>query len=422
VETSDLNAAARPGNTLDEATHISLIAGAAAKLRSRCLTLEQRLTQDVNTLTTARRAFFLLVETARSRIENGESESRIAAALRQAEAQRRTLALALQAAAAYAQPSALRPFTLQEALAQMRPLDEGLQEIENRLQSARTDLLAALNETTGLNVASLAEARRALVRLRTALQGAVDGEAMPVLPPFARVAATEPLLLPRIPSTSALSEWAAARRTVADTRVAAADIPAVQAHPVSADATRDDDGDDPRKENFAPRSLHHGLFLGTMAAVRTSTTFVGFVCDEWAEQRPSEIQPAAMAFNYDSPQSEPPHCLLLGVPSSDEVTSWLEEDAARLVLETVAWMKVRSLSTDDKLTPAALMPGGNRVAPKLERNGLNHRIPRKVFRFPSFAWHFNEGVFVQVEDASEGPVGFADAGGNEREGFFQIKE
>jgi hypothetical protein len=426
LEPADLSAGADPTHPLTERAHIDLIAGAAAKLRNRCSLLEQSLAQAASTLSATRRSFILLVQSARGLIDAGASQAQLASALSQAESQRQALITTLRAAADFAEPAALRPFTLEEALARTTGLDERLAEIEGRLQSRRAGLASALSATADLTFTALSEARAALTMLSTALQGAVDGEALPILPPYTRTDATRPLLEPPVAPQHALADWSAVRRRVAEALAAANGVPNLQAHPVSRGATEDDaEGDDldPRDESVAPRSYHHGVFLGTMAAVRTGASFVGVVCDEWAEQRPSEVQQTAMAVNYDSPQSEPPHCLLLCVPPNERFKLWSEERAARMVLEATRWMKARALSTDDKLTPAALLPNGNQVAPKKVGATSEPRIPRRHFRFPALSWAASEGVFMAVDAGTpSNPVGFVAGGGNERRGFYRVEE
>ena len=68
------------------------------------------------------------------------------------------------------------------------------------------------------------------------------------------------------------------------------------------------------------------------------------MADEWAEQRPSRLQQTGLAIDYDSPQSEPPHALLLCEPSGPLAPPWSEAAAAAIVAEAIGLMKVRALA------------------------------------------------------------------------------
>ena len=227
--------------------------------------------------------------------------------------------------------------------------------------------------------------RRSLIE---ALQTALDGVALPILPPVPRVAETTPLLdNPQTPA-AALGVWHQARPRAALAADMAGGLAGFRAHPVAARATEDDvdpEDKDPRPEVEAPRAQHFGILLARDDAI-AAPAYAELVCDEWAEQRPSRTQLAAMAVNYDSPQSEPPHCLLLCVSPSSRFATWTENRAAEMVLEAIQWMKVRALSTDDKPWPASLLPRANQVALKRTRRipgrrpRFRRRIPRRPFR------------------------------------------
>jgi hypothetical protein len=267
--------------------------------------------------------------------------------------------------------------------------------------------------------------RRSLIE---AIQTALDGVALPILPPVPRVAETTPLLdNPQTPA-AALGVWRQARPRAALAADMAGGLAGFRAHPVAARATEDDvdpEDKDPRPEAEAPRAQHFGILLARDDAI-AAPAYAGFVCDEWAEQRPSRTQLAAMAVNYDSPQSEPPHCLLLCV-SPRFFPTWTENRAAAMVLEAIQWMKVRALSTDDKPWPASLLPRANQVPFKLVRRTprprFRRRIPRWPFRLFDLAFTSFEGEFVV---ANAFPAGDALGGNkaeiNETAGFHRIRE
>ena len=87
-----------------------------------------------------------------------------------------------------------------------------------------------------------------------------------------------------------------------------------------------------------------------------------------------------------------------------------------MVREAIAWMRVRALTTTDKLAPGALMPNGNRVAPKPKAEGGKVRIPKQTFRFLSGLWSGGDSIFVATESAlavRDGPQERRRFGGSE---------
>jgi hypothetical protein len=55
---------------------------------------------------------------------------------------------------------------------------------------------------------------------------------------------------------------------------------------------------------------------------KDETKIAGIVVDHWIERIPYKNQTAAVAFNYDQPDAEPPQSLLLAVSAYDEGQSW----------------------------------------------------------------------------------------------------
>jgi hypothetical protein len=114
----------------------------------------------------------------------------------------------------------------------------------------------------------------------------------------------------------------------------------------SADLEADDSDDTVRNELERPRSHHSGVYLGLADGILgtgSNTVYSGLVIDEWSEFRPSMVQNTGMAINYDAPQSEPPHALLLGVAPHADHTEWSSESAAALVQEAIRLMQTRAL-------------------------------------------------------------------------------
>jgi hypothetical protein len=430
LEPSDLNAAASPAAVLTEAREIALIADAVADLRARLLALQTRLDSDVNVLADAHALFLLDVRDARRRLDLDGKDPALPAIVTSAELRRRVLHEALTKAASYSEPAALRPFTVEEAIANPDALDETLSALVERLRGKSNGLMAARADTSPAPQ-RLEDARARRRSMIEALQTALDGVALPILPPVPRVAETTPLLdNPQTPAV-ALGVWRQARPRAALAADMAGGLAGFRAHPIAAQATEDDvdpEDKDPRPEAEAPRAQHFGILLARDDAI-AAPAYAGFVCDEWTEQRPSRTQLAAMAVNYDSPQSEPPHCLLLCVSPSSRFETWTENRAAEMVLEAIQWMKVRALSTDDKPWPASLLPRANQVALKRtlripgRRPRFRRRIPRRPFRLFDLAFTSFEGEFVV---ANTFPAGDALGGSkteiNETIGFHRIRE
>jgi hypothetical protein len=235
------------------------------------------------------------------------------------------------------------------------------------------------------------------------------------------VPATTPLLDAPGDVSTLLGTWTTVRRRVALAAELSALLPGLRGHPVAAAATADDEirGDqDQRPEPEAPRARHFGTLLATDAAL-AGTSHAGFVCDEWADQRPSRIQLAAMAVNHESPASQPPQCMILCVPPNPRQTDWTDAAAAQVVFEAIQWMKVRALSTDDKPWPASLLPRANQVA----FNGATRRIPQRPFRFVDLGFTGFENQF-QVADAFQPGdlLGQRKDAINESTGFHRVKE
>jgi len=76
-----------------------------------------------------------------------------------------------------------------------------------------------------------------------------------------------------------------------------------------------------------------------------TTTAVGFVFDEWNDFRPSSTQTTGLAINYDSPQCEAPHVMLLAVPPNDGLTAWTDAILAGIVQEAIRLTRVRALTS-----------------------------------------------------------------------------
>lgn len=423
---SDLNASASPLHALTEAHEVMLINGSIGDLRLRVASLEARLQSDLTKFIDAKQAFVDHIREARRQMDLGEPDDVILMALVSAESARRALADRLRTVSAYAEPEALRPFTVEEAVADPDLFSETLNAIQQRLETKRLALNNAGGQAASGTADILQSARQTQRTLVETLQSTLDGEALPILPVVLRDATTTPLLNPSTTDLSFLDDWREVREGVRRAVDELAGVADIKAYKVALEATEDDvlpDEKDSRSEEDAPRSKHFGVYLGTDSSVLLGETFVGFISDEWTEQRPSQNQTAAMALNYDSPQSEPPQCLLLCVPPDNNTQIWTSEKAAEMVLETIHWMKIRALSTDEKPTPASLLPNANQVPFKKTNSQLKRRIPTSEFRLRDLGGLALDGEFVLVEQTDTSlPLGIGRAGVNQTVGFFKKKE
>jgi hypothetical protein len=314
----------------------------------------------------------------------------------------------------------LRPFTIEEAAANPDAIDERIAGVTTRLSARLASLHTAFAATAGAIPGRLEEARASRRMLIEALKASLDGDGLPIFAPIARRPETSPLLTPPVPPATALGEWSPVRTRVALAGEVASALAEVMAHVTDAAATADDtapNAKDPRPLEIAPRAEHFGTFLAR-PAVMTGSLAAGFVADEWAEQRPSRNQPAGLAVNYDAPQNEAPQCLLLCVTPSSGSPAWREADAAAMVFEAIQWMKVRALSSGDRLWPTAMLPRGNQVPRKADKR----RIPKRLKRPLDVGFIGTDAQFVVSAFAPGESMGASLEITGEATGFSKVKQ
>ena len=427
LEPGDLNAAAdAAAGLLAEADQLAMTEHALAALRTRVQHLQGRIGLGLAQLGPRIGAFETdLNELIRS-VAAREPDAAVAQRLAAAEAARRALSDALEPVAIYGEPAALRVFALDEAIQHPTATLDRVRAIEARL-AARRDGLAVILGAPPSGFGSLAAAKAALDAAAQAIQAALDGPAMPILPSFPRShGAARPALGAVAAPAQLLQGWVTVRQGAERGAALAAAMAGAVARPTTPAATADDtapEDAEPRPETEAPRALHFGIFFGKAATLAGTDPVAGIVCDEWAETRPSATQLAALAISYDTPQSEPPHCLLLAVPPNAKLAAWGEPEAAAMVAEVIAWMKLRALSSDDRITPAALLPRANQVAYRDPGGDADRRIPDRVPFAQFVSWAAGDGNFTLIAAASRTqPAGLAAAGFVERQGFRLVKE
>lgn len=420
LEPSDLSAAADPSIRLTDVGERDLLVSSGAALAARASALATRINPDLSSLISATGVVVAAARNCRRLIDAQSDEATIALAVAALDLSRPALDAALLAVSYYAEPGALRLVTTYEMTADPDDLERGLVAIAARLSAKVARLVAAAPSATPPANASAARSHRdALI---SALQTALDGEAQPILPPLPRIDATTPLLEPNPPRVAdSFQDWSPVRAKVARIATLFATNP-WRAFATSSGATGADDVDaDARAdEGIAPRAHLFETFVATSNPAAASG-FIGFVVDEWAERRPSRMQHTGIAINYDSPQSEPPHVLLLCEPSGPGARAWSPEGAAMMVSETIGLMKVRALTARDRPLGGPLLPFANQVPFKPVRGIASEpRIPVRKLKPLAGAIVLGDGAFVV--DAATRDVGVSGHGLSETSGFSKVKE
>jgi hypothetical protein len=351
LEPTDLNAAMPPEERLTEPEIVDVHIGTIGLLIARAEKLSNRLATLVGELNRA-------LDDVRVAAAELERLSDANAPAAQIEAQRQHLADAREAledsllqSSRFGLPEALLPFATEE-LEAGGAANEHLRRIES-ISGQLADKKAEVDDAGALAATgptTQREAERLRLQLVLALQAACDGEGLPVLPPLRKQAKTAPTLNQVSDIGSEVQPHEAIRPKLRPIRWLAGHDPDQRAwrstEAATADIEEDDVQDTVRSEEERPRSHHFGIYLGLKDGILgtgSNTLYSGIVIDEWSELRPSMIQTTGMVINYDAPQSEPPHCLLLGVAPHASHTEWTPESAAALVQEAIRLMQTRAL-------------------------------------------------------------------------------
>ncbi len=96
------------------------------------------------------------------------------------------------------------------------------------------------------------------------------------------------------------------------------------------------------------------------AKLDLSKTWHGIVLESWTEVIPSRTQPTSIAFNYNGPHAEAPHCVLVVAPSGS-ADMWDVNDIVATLEETLDLAKVRAVDRDPlgslgQAIPAIVIP------------------------------------------------------------------
>jgi hypothetical protein len=420
LEPSDLSAAADPAIGLTDERERDLLAMTCDALARRVSMLAARLNAAVAAVRSAAGPVVAAARNYRRLADDGADAQALTLALADLTARRQTLDAALLVASRFAEPGALRPIATGDTIANPDEVERVLAAVAGRLSNKAAQLAAATPPATPPANASDARSRRdALVGV---LKASLDGDAQPVLPPLPRVPATTPLIEPNPARVvPALAEWAPVRAKIARISKLFVDLP-WRAHATSDAATGADtaDADERADEGVAPRARLFGTFV-SKGDPATTATFTGFMADDWTEQRPSRLQQTGLAINYDSPQSEPPHVLLLCEPAGPAAPPWSPPGAAAMVAEAIELMKARALAAQDRPLPGPLFPFANQVPFKqLAGAGSQPRIPTRRFKPFPIGQVLGDAVFVV--DTTTVDVGVAGSGVSEISGFVKVQE
>jgi hypothetical protein len=403
---ADLNAAASPAHRLDATDLFDALRSSLVVLRLLAVRLADALADALESL--------------RSAADDVLGHAR-AGALIELEAVQDRLEAALVAAAGFAEPDALHFFTASEIAIAPDEFEAALGDLAASL-SRRAARLNEAMAATAIEPGADGGIDDQIATLVLAMQAALDGAALAILPPLLRVSATEPLLEPPMPPPVALADWAAARVRVGRAVGLAAAFGDYQAFRFSDGATNDETGDpaaDVRDEAVAPRTH---LFGGVLARSLDQEQVVGVVADEWSEFRPSREQRTGLAIRYDAPQSEPPHCLLLCEPPNSDFGPWTDESTVGMVEHAIRWMTVRALPEATRRLPGPLLPFGNLVSHKSTSSGTVRRLPTRRFRRRVDGLSSIRPNAFFVVEAGSGPVGADAVGLHEINGFGAVSD
>jgi hypothetical protein len=417
LEATDLAAAASPA-PLEPSSQLQALRPARAELRRRANRLRAAATTAAGALRAAVSTALIRARNHQRLVEAHADEAALAASLAELEAARSQLDAALVTASRFAEPGALRLFGTLELAAAAETFEAEYDRLGARLEGRAAALAATLADTEG-EPATGSEAALQVARLAEALSGALDGRVLTILPPIARVPATTPLLRAAAGLGAVLGDWGAVRQAVGRARRTATQLGGYRAFRYSPAATDDETGDptaDSRDETIAPRTRLFGAIIARSSLVNEPELYVGTVADEWAEIRPSRRQQTGLAINYDAPQSEPPHCLLLCEPPAEASPEWTPEAAAEMAGHAIRWMMIRALPAQERRLPGPLLPFANQVTAKPTAAGLRRRIPIRHFRRPlDLLSSFADGALVVFDD--DDPVGRSGIGLREITGY-----
>lgn len=436
---SDMNAGAAAAG-LSETDIIEYLSGGIDTLVKRAELLESKLAEvqsnansQFGTLETHAREIIRLDSLDVADEDLAENQAEIESHYQHLELARTDFNVVLNDMSRYSVPEALRPIATEELIDTIDSYADVINALTAKLKVKQDKLTAALTlkDTTleGVDTyQSQQEAEAVLNQLISAIQYSTDGDAQPVWPPFTKNVATSPDL-----------EAAPATTDSADPAADEDLIPSVDAHlsqyqnirpalsgliaylennnkskgwftkKLEPEVDPDADPEDVPSEEERPLSQYYGLYLGgkrgpLASPVSKVQQICGFVVDEWSEFKPSSIQNTGLAVNYDTPQNEAPHAMLLAVPKAEGSMNWDNEKVAKYVAEAIDLMQYRALPSEE----AAFHKSGAYVFDVLPHI-INDDNKTTTKRIPTVDWKRVEldpgslgGLFSVIDKLSPG--------------------
>ena len=399
MEPADINKAAdSSASILGETEEISIIEQGLGYLKTRIEMLIQKLTSLASDYDAAFLSFQTAMEELGRRIRSQASEVSIDTQKSVVEGKLDILRPALAKLSTFSEPAALRPLSVEKYVKDIEGNNAKLMELRARIAAK----LTRLQRHTGSNpnpehnhvqlsghtqLQAACESRRLMIE---ALQFALDGDALPIFVPIKRQLQKMKFAIKPEPPisdlTTVLPYWTQSRRGVSACKNLGALLPETRALEIDEKAilstaqitangqpVYDVDGilED---QHIPPAPEFTATLICDPALAASGAMICGLIGDEWSGQIPGKTQMAAIAINYDSPQSEAPHAVLLCVPPNKSVSTWSETVAAEFVGEVIDLMKARSVTSDERITPAAMFPLTNQVDLK-PPPGQAQRIP-----------------------------------------------
>lgn len=377
IEPTDINNFAQSiSGELTEAEHVDQIQFSISALRERVDILKANLGMHLTDLLGAYGGFKPKLEEYARLLNIQADPATIEAQKILVDTSRRALEDKLRQTSFYSEPAGLKPIVLQAVQTEIDSFDDAFNDIKKRLEH-KYKTLAGASTASHASLTAVEDAVRIRRELIEALQTCLDGEALPILPPLQRRVAKMKLALETETPSQMLPLWSGHRERMTQSEALVSGMAGAIAHDVSESAQNDvtPEFSTASSSPLPPEAKQYGVVIGGEDVVTGNGVICGVVCDEWSDQYPSETQLAAIAINYDSPQSEPPQAILLCVAASLSLTEWNEASAAKYVAETIEWMRIRSLSAEHRVTPGAMFVGAN-ILPKYEvENIYKSQVP-----------------------------------------------
>jgi hypothetical protein len=377
---SDLNAAAlaRVGE-LPPAVEIEIVTDAANEMQARATRLAAALDASLAAVRQKLVATRAALSQLALEISRDPTAPVVTQRRAQAHARRDQLVALLTRLAAFAAPEVLGLPTVEVLLS---PTAMALGRLDRTL-ARLTKKSAALRNLAPVSSSRLEDARASLTARVKVLQTTLDGDVLPVLPVYSTRPQTKPAMRNAgilATAQGALAPWAGVRTKVDKVLQGLGPVSSsMSLYKVIPEATQDPaaQNEDARGEDESPPVRHFGIMISTVDLTGTLGRICGIVADEWVESRPSSQQDSAVALNYNTPDAHAPNAILLCIPPNPQWKSWTQSRAVSMVSDVIDLMRIRALTSDQRLVQTALTQDCNTVPQKPTANGKVNRIPTR---------------------------------------------